>query len=193
MNRPLPFQWSGEAMVPTRGFAALADKQFVVGEVYTLEEADGARSAASHRHYFAAVYDAWLNLPELEAERFPTAEHLRKYALIRAGYCDARELVCASKAEAVRVGAFMKPMDPYALVAISGAVVRAYTAKSQRPKAMGKRVFQESKDAVLGVLAGMIDVSREQLLGLPAPEQRRIGSRDGKGGGEGHNLSADAA
>jgi hypothetical protein len=91
------------------------------------------RSSASHRHYFAAVYDAWLNLPEIDAERFPTADHLRKYALIRAGYCDTRELVCASKAEAVRVGAFMKPMDPYALVAISGAVVRVYTAKSQAP------------------------------------------------------------
>jgi hypothetical protein len=183
MNRPLPMQWDGEAMRPTRGFAALADKQFVIGEVYTLEEIDPTRSAASHRHYFAAVYDAWLNLPERETERFPTAEHLRKYALIRAGYCDSREIVCTSKAEAIRLGAFIKPMDPYALVAISGAVVRAYTAKSQSTKAMGKRVFQESKDAVLGVLAGMIEVSREQLLKF----------NDGQGRGDANNVAPGAA
>jgi hypothetical protein len=164
MSRPVAFQWTGEVMQPTKGFARLADQEFVVGEVYTLIEADKDRSLASHRHYFAAVYDAWLNLPEREAERFPTADHLRKYALIRAGYCDARELVCASKAEAVRVGAFMRPMDPYALVAITGAVVRVYTAKSQSTKAMGRKVFQESKDAVIGVLAGMIEVPKEQLL-----------------------------
>jgi hypothetical protein len=164
MTRPLPFQWDGEAMRPTRGFARAADQEFVVGEVYTLTEADHGRSGASHRHYFASVYEAWLNLPEIDAERFPTADHLRKYALIRAGYCDSREIVCASKTEAVRLGAFVKPMDPYALVAVAGPVVRVYTAKSQKPRAMGRKVFQESKDAVLGVLAGMIEVSREQLL-----------------------------
>lgn len=162
--RPLPFQWTGEAMQPTRGFARLADKAYVVGEVYTLVEADASRSQASHRHYFAAVYDAWLNLPELDAERFPTVEHLRKYALIRAGYCDTREIVCSSKAEAVRLGAFVKPMDPYALVTVKDACVRVYTAKSQAPKAMGPKVFKESKDAVLEILAGMIEVSKDQLL-----------------------------
>lgn len=182
MSRPVPFQWSGEAMIPTRGFAALADKEFVIGEVYTLTEADQGRSGASHRHYFSAVYDAWLNLPEQDAERFPTAEHLRKYALIRAGYCDSRELVASSKAEALRLGAFVKPMDPYALVAISGSVVRVYTAKSQNHKAMGKRVFQESKDAVLSVVAGMIDVSREQLLDF-----------NGQGRGGANNAAPGAA
>jgi len=179
MMRPMPFQWTGEEMRPTRGFAALADKQFVIGEVYVLGEADQERSGASHRHYFASVHEAWLNLPEREAERFPTSEHLRKYALIKAGYCDVRDMVCASKAEAVRVGAFVKPMDPYALVVVSAAVVRVYTAKSQSHKAMTKRVFQESKDAVLGVLAGMIEVSREQLLGFNGGEEA-TGSNAGR-------------
>lgn len=160
----MPMQWDGEVMRPARGFAALADKQFVVGELYTLDEADPTRSMRSHRHYFAAVYDAWLNLPEGEGQRFPTADHLRKYALIKAGYRDERSIVCSSKAEAVRLGAFVKPMDDYAIVAVSEAVVRVYTAKSQSPRAMGRKVFQESKDAVLGELARMIDVSREQLL-----------------------------
>lgn len=186
MTRPIPFQWTGEAMQPAKGFARLADKEFVIGEVYTLEEADASRSQASHRHYFATVYDCWLNLPELDAERFPTAEHLRKYALIRAGYCDTREIVCASRAEAVRLGAFITPMDPYALVTVKDACVRVYTAKSQAPKAMGRKVFQESKDAVLDVLAGMIDVPTEKLL-------FREAGRDTAGGGESPKPAVRAA
>jgi hypothetical protein len=164
MTRPVAFQWTGEVMQPTRGFWALANKEFVVGEVYTLEQAEAGRSMRSHRHYFSAVYDAWLNLSEHETERFPTADHLRKYALIRAGYRDERSIVCGSKAEAVRVGAFVRPMDDHAVVAVSEAVVRVYTAKSQSPRAMGRKVFQESKEATLAILAEMIEVSREQLL-----------------------------
>jgi hypothetical protein len=72
--------------------------------------------------------------------------------------------VCASRAEAQRVAAFVKPSDDFALVTVTGPCVRVYTAKSQSAKAMGRKVFQESKDAVLGILAGMIDVSRDQLL-----------------------------
>lgn len=172
MNRPVPFQWTGEVMQPAKGFVALSNKQYVVGEVYTLSEVDPARSMASHRHYFAAVYEAWLNLPEGDAERWPSADHLRKYALIRAGYRDERSIVCSSKAEAQRIAAFIKPIDDYALVAVSEAVVRVYTAKSQNIRAMGRKVFAESKDAVLGILAGMIEVSKEQLLGFDGARDR---------------------
>jgi hypothetical protein len=45
MTNPLPFQWDGEAMRPTRGFARPADQEYVVGEVYTLIEADRAARA----------------------------------------------------------------------------------------------------------------------------------------------------
>jgi hypothetical protein len=151
-------------MRPTRGFARLADQEFVVGEVYTLDQVADARSMRSHRHYFQAVYDAWLNLGPMDAERFPTEVHLRKYALIRAGFCNAREHVAPSKAEAVRMAAFIKPMDDYALVAVNGAVVRVYTAKSQDTRSMGRKVFQESKDAVLQVLSGMMEGNREGSL-----------------------------
>jgi hypothetical protein len=160
MNQLLPFRWSGEVMTPLH--PRRADAAFVIGEVYTLAEVQG-RSAASHNHYFAALNDAWLNLPEDKAERFPTADHLRKWALIRAGYRDERSIVCASKAEAQRVAAFLKPMDDYAVVVVSEAVVTVYTAKSQSVKAMGKQDFQASKDAVLTVLAEMIGVEPAQL------------------------------
>jgi hypothetical protein len=165
MTETLPvviFQWSGEAMVPRARFHNLANAHYVVGELYRLEAIE-ERSAVSHRHYFACIHDAWLNIPEHLADRFPTSEALRKFALIKTGYADERSIVCATKAEAQRVAAFVKPMDTYAVVAVSEAVVTVYTAKSQSMKAMGRKVFQESKDAVLGYVADLIGVTPDAL------------------------------
>lgn len=159
---PIIYSWDGETMVPLPRFHKRCDEVFVVGETYTLVPHE-ERSGVSHRHYFACVKSAWDNLPELEAERFPTPDHLRKFALIKAGYRDERTFVAASKAEAVRLAAFMRPMDQYAVVIVSNAVVTVYTAKSQSMKAMGKKEFQRSKEAVLDVLANMIEVERSEL------------------------------
>ena len=144
------------------GFQRQADQLFVIGETYRLAPVED-RSAASHRHYFAAINEAWQNLPEGMADEYPTPEHLRKAALIRAGYRDERSIVCANRAEALRVAAFIKPMDEYALVATSETVVRVYTAQSQSVRAMGKAEFQKSKDAVLDALAAMIGVTTRDL------------------------------
>ena len=162
MTVPVPCTWDGEAFVPRSRFTKLCDKQFVVGADYPLivhEE----RSGQSHKHYFATVADGWRNLPEDLAEDFPTSEHLRKYALIKAGYCDRRSIVCASKAEAQRVAAFIEPMDDFALVTVAEATVTVYTAQSQSQRAMGKKVFQASKVAVLDIIAAMIGTTPEAL------------------------------
>lgn len=158
----LPFVWDGEAMQIRPGFQRQADQTFCVGETYALTVVED-RSAASHRHYFAAVNVAWANLPDHLAERWPSAEHLRKAALIRAGYRDERSFACSSRAEAIRMAAFLKPIDDFAMVALSGTTVLVLTAKSQSVRAMGKAVFQESKDAVLNALAEMIGVEPETL------------------------------
>lgn len=159
---PLPFTWDGEAMQIKPGFQRQADQQFCVGETYALAIVED-RSSASHRHYFAAVNEAWANLPDDLAERWPSPEHLRKAALIRAGYRDERSFACSSRAEAIRMAAFLKPIDDFAMVALSGTTVLVLTAKSQSVRAMGKAVFQESKDAVLNALADMIGVTPEAL------------------------------
>lgn len=156
-DRPIIFEWDGEAMHPVRSFARLADEQFVIGQQYRLVS-EAKRSQRSEAHYFAAIEDAWANLPERWAGRFPTAEHLRKWALIKAGYRDERSIVAASKAEAQRVAAFVKPMDEFAVVTVVETEVRVYTAKSQSRKAMGGPVFQKSKQDVLDVLAEMVGV-----------------------------------
>lgn len=168
LNAPvLEFQWDGESFVPLPRFAKLCDRDFVIGERYRMEVIE-ERSQASHAHYFAAIRESWLNLPENLADRFPTPEHLRKFALIRAGYRSERSIVCDTEADAKRCASFAQPIDEYAVVIPKGTVVTIYTAKSQSHRSMGKEDFQASKDAVLTELARILDVK-------PATLQREAG------------------
>lgn len=157
---PMTFAWDGEHMTPLA--PRLADRHYVVGENYRLVQHE-ERSVNSHNHFFAAVAEAWKNLPEDQVERFPTAEHLRKWALVKSGYCDQRSVVCATKAEAQRVGSFIKPMDEFAVVIVSECVVTVYTAQSQSARAMNKAIFQKSKEDVLDVIGGLVGVSATAL------------------------------
>jgi hypothetical protein len=157
----IPMRWDGEAFAPLPRFARLADEHFVIGEVYHMEERLD-RSPKSHRHYFAMVKEAFDNLPEGE-DRWATSEHLRRWALIKAGYCDVETIVCASKAEAVRWATFAGKAVDYSLVIPRGPVVSIYRAKSQSTKAMGREDFQASKDAVLRIVADLIAVEPAAL------------------------------
>lgn len=113
---PLLFQYEGDGIFqPASSFhARSADKQYV-GELYKLIEHHD-RSDNTHRHYFASVKNGFDNLHDSMHGEYPTAEHLRKKALIRTGYREERSIVCASKAEAERVAAFIRPMDDYCVV-----------------------------------------------------------------------------
>jgi hypothetical protein len=162
MARALPLRFDGEAFRPLPAFARLAVERYGVGEVVAMAPAED-RSSATHRHYFACVREAWVNLPELYAPQFPTEAHLRKFALIRAGYHNARSIVCASKAEARRIAAFVRPIDDYSIVTVDEMVVTHLTAKSQSNDEMNKAEFQASKAAVLGILADMIGVDPAML------------------------------
>lgn len=139
-----------------------ADKVFVVGEEYPLVVQE-ERSMASHRGYFAAVNEAWHQLPEKYAGRWVSPEHLRKFLLIKAGYRTERTIPCASAEEARRVAAFAGPIDAYAVVIVRGDVVIHYTAKSQSVRSMDKEEFQRSKRDVLALLDELIGTKPGEL------------------------------
>jgi hypothetical protein len=159
---PEPFEWDGEVMRPLR--PRRADAFYTVGQRYILEPV-AQRSDPSHRHEFAWLREAWMSLPEHLADlpHCASPEHLRKWALIRAGYSDSHTIVCASKAEAIRVAAFIRPIDEFAVVVTQGATVTRYTAKSQSKRAMGAKDFQESKTAIMEMIARMLGVEPGQL------------------------------
>lgn len=166
MTAPVYMRWTGEAFEPMNARnAAECDRRFVVGEVYSLDEVQ-SRSMDSHRHEFAFIREAWLNLPERYADApfARSSEHLRKYTLIMTGWCDTATHVCSSRAEAMRFAAFIRPLDEFSVVTVKEATVIRATAKSQSMKAMGKDDFQRSKQAILDYLEDLIGAERGSLL-----------------------------
>lgn len=159
-TRPMIFQWDGETMVPRHPRAA--DREYVVGQVYVLVEHEG-RSEASHRHEFAWLKDAWLSLPENLADLFPTSEHLRKRALIDAGFYDETAVDAGTKAAAIRVAAAFRSKDDFALVIVRGSAVLIRTAKSQSRRSMDKETFQRSKTAIIEIISAMLGVKPTEL------------------------------
>jgi hypothetical protein len=155
-------EYDGESFVPLRRYEKHCDENYVVGEKYrfTIQE---ERSIASHNQYFAAIHDMWLSLPEVFDGRFPTEEHLRKFALIMTGHRDEQSFTCGSNAEAQRFAAFLKPIDDYAVIDVTNSVVTRLTAKSQSIKAMGRKDFQISKQAVLDYISGMLGISTQKV------------------------------
>lgn len=72
-------------------------------------------------------------------------------------------MVASSKAEALRLAAFIKPMDGYVEVSVRESVVIVFTAESQSMKSMGKERFQASKTAVLELLAVILECDVTEL------------------------------
>lgn len=162
MSLPIIYEATEQGMVPLKRFDNLYRSQFEVGQKYRLAEIED-RSMRSHSHFFASIKSGWDNLPEEYAHEFATPEHLRKWLLIRAGWHDRRSIVAASKSEAQRIAAFVRPMDEFAVVQVQESTVTIYTAKSQSMRAMGKEAFQRSKTDCLDLLDDMLGTERGQV------------------------------
>lgn len=160
---PIPTRWDGEAFVPVaQRFAKLADKHFVVGEVYAMV-VEQPRSVTSHNHQFAWLHDAWMSLPEDIAHLYPTEDHLRKRALIEAGYFTETAVDAGTRAAALRVAAMVPALDEFAFAKVEGPIVLIRRPKSQSMRAMGAKQFYESKEKIMGVIADMLGVTPADL------------------------------
>ena len=162
MSRPFLCRWNGAEFEPHPRFRRFCDETFVIGRLYTLVEEETA-SDKIRRFCFASVGEAWKSLPEHLSDRYPTAETLRKKALIHTGWREERMFVAPSKAEARRFAAFMAPIDTDSIVDVNECVVRVWTARSQKRRAMNKQEFRQSADDVLGFCADLIGVDRSEL------------------------------
>jgi hypothetical protein len=157
-DRPIRFQWDGEVFVPaSRFWARVCDRQLVVGQEYMLEEYY-ERSDRSHRHYFACIREAWKNLPETIATKFPTPEHLRKRALIGTGFYTEAVLVAANNTEAMRILQFMRARDEFSVFSLNDDTIVERRAISQSRREMGGKQFKESKDAVLDYCSNLVGI-----------------------------------
>ena len=159
MSEVLPMRYEGNGM-----FRCLHPKRvkLAVGEVHGWQMAEH-RSKASHDHFFACVNEAWKSLPEEMADDFPNPECLRKWALIKAGFCSETRIVCANNSEAMTLATKAKAMDKFSVVAIDGKAVTIWTADSQRRDAMGRQAFQEAKERALHIISELIGTDAATL------------------------------
>lgn len=159
VSETFPLRYDGDGR-----FTCLHPKRIHLqpGEVHGWQMAE-ARSKASHDHFFACVNEAWMNLPEHLQEEFPTAEHLRKFALIKAGFCTQTIVVCATNGDAVKLAAKAGQLDRYSLVEIRQRTVTIWTADSQRRDAMGRKLFQEAKERALHVISDLVGTDVTKL------------------------------
>lgn len=160
---PLPFLWDGECFKPPSDyFSKKCDERFVIGQKHLIVEYM-ERSTASHAQQFAWLHEAWQQLPEKLADLYPTPEHLRKRALIEAGFYHEEAIDCGTNAAALRVSAYARKQDGFALVVVRGPIVLVRTAKSQNYRSMDRKEFQASKSAILEIVAQMIETAPETL------------------------------
>lgn len=161
-------QW---AMVPLPRYARLSRKQYAENEEHTLEPLT-FRDMRRHNHFFAAVGEAFKNLPETVSARWPTSEHFRKWVLVECGYFDEKEFDCPDEEFAKRLAFFVRSEDEYARISVHRmenptpkcafkVIVRR--AKSQGLASMKPEEFYQSKKDVLDYVSGMVGVTSTEL------------------------------
>jgi hypothetical protein len=161
---PLVFKWDGEAMLPRA--PKQAAKQYAVGRYYLLDVLDeqwDEKTESFRRVYFLMVSEAWRNLPETIADRFPNARRLRKWALIKTNYANEQDLVCESVADALRFTNYLSRVQPESVVTCKGNVIKIWTARSQRRQSISTQDFMDSANAVLDLLSDLIGTSVRDL------------------------------
>lgn len=167
-NRAVLFVWDGDVMIPLPRFKRMCDQLFAVHEEYPLIVLEN-RSMASHRHYFAAVAEAWENLSEEHTHdgqgnvRFPTSEHLRAWALVEAGYATETKYVMDTPKDAKQLAIMLRKKEPLAIIRVRGNVVQEFIPESQSTGSMKKQAFEDSKAAVLAIVAPMARTTPAQL------------------------------
>ena len=159
---PMIYRWSGEAMEPLPHFRRRCDQDFVIGEIYRLAPHE-ERSDISHSHQFAWLKQAWKTMPENLADLYPSPTHLRKRALIEAGYYTEEIVDCGTNAAALRVASLTRRREEFSLVIVRGPLVIIRDPKSQSYRAMDRKEFGESKAAIMEVVAALIGVSVDEL------------------------------
>jgi hypothetical protein len=147
-------------------YPKLADRKYVVGEVLHWEVVeDDNRSSESHRQFFGLIARSWTNLPEHLVDELPNPEALRKFALIKCGYCFVDKHVMANNQAAIDLVSSMRRSDrdreEYRIIAVEGRIVTVWEARSCKFKkgdngGMGRREFQEMKEKVLTFVSQLI-------------------------------------
>jgi hypothetical protein len=160
----VPFQavWEGDGFKPASPyFQSIADKQYVIGEKYLLT-VQQERSVNSHKHYFANLMEAFVNLPERYKDQFPTFDIFRAHGLILTGWRDHQVIIYPTNEAAQETAAMFRPrVSDLEIMVVTENTLTILTAKSQSLRAMGKEDFAKSKADVLAWAWNLVGVDPE--------------------------------
>lgn len=164
MVKPIRFQWDGEHMVPHPRAQLLCERQYTVGKWYMLGDVE-QRNTALERMFFASVREAWNNLSPEKTARWPSPNHLRKWALCKAGYCEHTDRACSDREMASIVAAnCRRKYGEYAVIKIGkDNVVHAWVPFSMKREEMSAGTFKEAVERVLNVISAEIGVDPTTL------------------------------
>lgn len=149
------------ALVPEGRFKALCERQFVLDETYAWGPVDNVDNG-SRGAFFASVRETWNSLAE-DDERFPSHEHLRKRALVAAGWCLHSQTVMDTPKDARQLAIQSRKLDEYAVIQVKANVVDVYIAKSIAHGQITAEEWRVVKPRALDWVAAQINVKRTEL------------------------------
>lgn len=162
MIRPIMFLWTeDEIMAPLGRMLPLARRQYAIGETYALGPVENI-AGSSRAPLFIAVKNAWNSLPE-DDKRFPTEEHLRKRALVAAGWATHRQVVMNTPEDAMKMVAAARALDAYAVITVKENVVDIWVAKSIGAGQITAEEWKVVKPRALDFVAEQINTTRTEL------------------------------
>lgn len=82
---------------------------------------------------------------------------------MRAGFADEEIIPFDSAADAKKAAILVRKKDDYAVIVPKGKVLQIFTAKSQSYRAMDKKTFQESVEAIERVISELLGTTRTEL------------------------------
>lgn len=161
--RAVMFNWNDEAkvMIPQPRFLPLCGRQYVDNEGYALAPVENV-SGSSRGGFFASINNAWDSLPENDT-RFPTREHLRKRALVAAGWATHAQFVMDTPADAAKMARGLRRVDEYAVIKVGANVVDLWTAKSIAQGQITAEEWKEVKPRALDFVTALSGTTRAAL------------------------------
>lgn len=163
-DAPIKAVWEGDGFKPASPYwQSKADEQFVVGVTYQISAIAG-RSEQSHNHTFAVIVEAWHSLPDELLSTYPTAEFLRKRALVDIGHRNETLYACKSNAAALRLAAILRGMNQFAVIDVRDDTVRIWEARSMARNAVpDNKSWQDLKTRLLTRVGDIVGVSAEAM------------------------------
>jgi hypothetical protein len=173
MQVDLAYRGNGTFAVTDDASYALVNQKFGQGQVIRFSH-DEQRSDEEHKFWFAVVRACWKSLPDkARRERWPNAEYLRKWLLVKAGHCRKMDVVCDNSRDIPHIINTARFIDKYSVIKVDriAGVVSIFIAESQEYKVMGKEKFQAVTTLCLHILAEIMGCSPADILqGRDAPD-----------------------